>query len=73
MVKYKLIGVTTIIKKNTGEVIYKLNFAFEDEKTEGLNVVFEWSKNLPTAQIGKYYNLYYNRNGFLEKLEEVTV
>lgn len=72
MLRYKLIGITTIVKKNTGEVIYKLNFAFEDEKTDGLNVVFEWSKNRPTAQIGKYYNLFYNRNGFLEKLEEVS-
>lgn len=73
MIKYKLIGITTIVKKQTGEVIYKLNFAYEDEKTQGLNVIFEWSKDMPSCQIGKFYNLYYNRNGYLEELMEATV
>lgn len=72
MTKYKLIGITTIVKKQTGEVLYKLNFAFEDEKTQGLNVIFEWTKKTPTATIGKFYNLYYSRNGFLEELKEVS-
>lgn len=72
MTKYKLIGITTILKKQTGEVIYKLNFAFEDEKTQGLNVIFEWTKKTPSAQIGKFYIPYYSRNGFLEELKEVS-
>ena len=72
MIKYKLIGITTIVKKQSGEVLYKLNFAFEDDKTQGLNVIFEWSKNMSSAQIGKFYHLYYNRNGYLEELKEVS-
>lgn len=71
MTVYKLVGITNIVSKKTGEVYYKYNFCFTDERTNGLNVFEQFTKKSFNCSVGNKYNLIYNRNGFLEDMQEV--
>lgn len=68
--KYKLIGITTIVKKSSGEIFYKYNFAFSDDRTNGLNIYDAWTREMFAMQVGKFYDLRYDRNGRLSSFDE---